>query len=374
MKGERIAWVDGWKGILILLVVLGHVVGGALHLVQGSLAMNLNKFFLVIYAFHMPAFFFVTGCLAVQRAQTDEWGTWLARQVRRLLVPYWVFGVCSVVLYWLIVSFAGNAATSATDGRYFAKMAWSVWSGLGSVLFGAVLPGTDGFRCNSVLWFLPCLFSVLLLDFAIGKVMVACKRRYSSLVSLICVPLGLTLAACFAVWNVPNLPYGLSHVPWYFAYFSLGRVFGAAFKPLAWGGLSHRVGWGTLGLGALIVYGVVCWVWPCYHRDRPEFLLQIGVLVLALWGIGVSLLAARLFPVRWLAALGQATIGIMFVHKFIVVGLQHGFPFLRRFWAAGVWPCVLGIVVVTVVATLISYLMTRLLQRFVPWAVGVRGK
>lgn len=45
-RAERIAWVDGLRGIAILLVVLGHV--------------N-PPFKKIIYGFHMALFFIISG-------------------------------------------------------------------------------------------------------------------------------------------------------------------------------------------------------------------------------------------------------------------------------------------------------------------------
>lgn len=44
--GERIAWIDIYKGLAICLVVIGHATG---------------FFNLYIYQFHMAAFFFISG-------------------------------------------------------------------------------------------------------------------------------------------------------------------------------------------------------------------------------------------------------------------------------------------------------------------------
>jgi len=53
----REAWIDRWKGMLILLVVLGHVVGGGGNLAAGSASNLLLELWRVIYIFHMPSFF-----------------------------------------------------------------------------------------------------------------------------------------------------------------------------------------------------------------------------------------------------------------------------------------------------------------------------
>lgn len=54
----RIAWIDLAKGIVIILMVLGHVIIGR---------MDLNKF---IFIFHMPFFFIMAGFLL----NLDKWG------------------------------------------------------------------------------------------------------------------------------------------------------------------------------------------------------------------------------------------------------------------------------------------------------------
>ena len=76
----RIDYIDNVKGILILLVVLGHCIDDETYLKT------------VIYSFHMPAFFIISGILlnyslAVRK---NFWGFLLSR-IRRLLIPYILF-------------------------------------------------------------------------------------------------------------------------------------------------------------------------------------------------------------------------------------------------------------------------------------------
>ena len=56
MGKKRVKWADSLKGILILLVVLGHSI-------QGVYGENVDSCLLwnVIYSFHMPAFFAISG-------------------------------------------------------------------------------------------------------------------------------------------------------------------------------------------------------------------------------------------------------------------------------------------------------------------------
>lgn len=52
MPKDRLIWADSLKGILILLVVLGHAIQGVYRENVES-----NRWWNVIYSFHMPAFF-----------------------------------------------------------------------------------------------------------------------------------------------------------------------------------------------------------------------------------------------------------------------------------------------------------------------------
>ena len=61
---SRIPWLDAARGLCIILVVLGHAIGGltgAGLVTQESILVTLNYF---IYTFHIPAFFVISGMLA----------------------------------------------------------------------------------------------------------------------------------------------------------------------------------------------------------------------------------------------------------------------------------------------------------------------
>lgn len=57
-SAQRIEWVDFAKGLVIILVVLGHSI---------PLSTDLSKF---IFVFHMPFFFVIAGFLL----NLDKWG------------------------------------------------------------------------------------------------------------------------------------------------------------------------------------------------------------------------------------------------------------------------------------------------------------
>ena len=67
MSRERIEWIDYAKGIGIILVVYGHMIRGM------SQHIPANFFYVsdsVVYGFHMPLFFFLTGLFV------EKWAAW----------------------------------------------------------------------------------------------------------------------------------------------------------------------------------------------------------------------------------------------------------------------------------------------------------
>src|SRR4030065_1660166 len=84
----RIAWVDHAKALGICMVVLGHTAG------LPAFGMNL------IYSFHMPLFFFLSGYLLKEIHLQQSLSGFLKRMWRTLLVPYICFWVLSY-FYWL---------------------------------------------------------------------------------------------------------------------------------------------------------------------------------------------------------------------------------------------------------------------------------
>ena len=69
----REEWVDNIKGMAILLVVIGHVIDGfELNGIYGSAKYAWNTIDL-IYSFHMPLFFMISGYLYRKVYLSDEY-------------------------------------------------------------------------------------------------------------------------------------------------------------------------------------------------------------------------------------------------------------------------------------------------------------
>lgn len=127
---ERVTYIDSTRALLIILVVLGHILQYA-NPGYDILPYTLAQEF--IYAFHMPAFFLLTGMLADETRWKHRSLTELLKsRCRTLLVPYLFFELLAV--FW----------------KHFV---------LHTVTLGEGLYRMVTLRCNvGADWFLPALF------------------------------------------------------------------------------------------------------------------------------------------------------------------------------------------------------------------------
>jgi len=128
-KKIKLYWADSAKGIGVILVILGHL------LYQSNLQV-LNR---VIYSFHMPLFFILSGYLQKGYFTPD----YILNKVRRLLVPFACFSVIGIPIFgYDIIKNGGTAKDVIIDSLYL-----------------------KGRISNNPLWFLVVFFEVLFINY-----------------------------------------------------------------------------------------------------------------------------------------------------------------------------------------------------------------
>ena len=114
----RIEWVDAAKGIGIILVVIGHaIVGlrdGALIPKDGTLTYILK----LIYSFHMPLFFFLSGIFIAKRVASGALA-FSKTSTTKLGKAYLIW----LPVQMLILGLAGSLANKPFDGSLFDYIA-----------------------------------------------------------------------------------------------------------------------------------------------------------------------------------------------------------------------------------------------------------
>jgi fucose 4-O-acetylase-like acetyltransferase len=134
---------DLLKGIGMILVLIGHV----------SVPMVI---FNDIYLFHMPLFFFASGCFFKLKQQSFK--EYITKNAKRLLIPY---------LFFLSVFFFFNL---------FEAVVWPDANGISAAIkakliqFGIGIIGVQESLSFRTIWFLICLFEVTIIYWILAHV------------------------------------------------------------------------------------------------------------------------------------------------------------------------------------------------------------
>ena len=132
---QRLVQYDILKGIGILLVITCHAgLGG------------FANFF--IYTFHMPLFFFASGCFF----KDYPFAEFLKKNIKQLIIPYFLFLFCMIVV---------RNMDCLTIKQFVHSLAVTLVS-------LHPLDETDRFLFESI-WFLICLFNVRIIYWIINK-------------------------------------------------------------------------------------------------------------------------------------------------------------------------------------------------------------
>ncbi|MCU1321256.1 MAG: acyltransferase 3 [Acidobacteriaceae bacterium] len=309
VRPERIAWIDVARGIGILLVVLGHLESGLPSR--------------IIYAFHMPFFFFLSGY--VHKIQGDYAGFFRKRCIH-LLVPYVAFLLLLAPLELHRASHAGSGAIQKT----ITDMIWG----------GDRLHGDYG-----VFWFITCLFATQqIANWLLSK----CKPGTIAVWATISMALAYVNSVLFPRFTLPlDLNVVVAALPFYLAGYYAKKA-----ELDRW--------WVTLAA----TLGVVATVWLAYANVPIQYDMRsaiYGVPVLSLLLAACCIVAMiRVSKLILLAPaitsmfekIGAASMGIMFIHKPL-----PGFPGFGRL-------SIFHPLTAFVVVSFIAYVCTVFISRF----------
>ena len=143
---QRIKWLDNLRAIAIFFVVLGHTVGLPAHVEK------------LIFSFHMPIFFWISGLFARESIRDETLGGFISKRWRKRLIPYLSFSVISYVAWFCLFRHFGSQA----------EMNISPIRPLIGFFYGNGI--NDWLVTNTVLWFFLCLFVTEIFFYFVIKV------------------------------------------------------------------------------------------------------------------------------------------------------------------------------------------------------------
>lgn len=275
-SSPRQDWVDHARGIGIILVVLGHVLGG---LYKPGLFPNetlLRWIIYTLYTFHMPMFFFLAG-LNAQHSLRRGTGPFLAGKLTTIAYPYVLW---SLIQGSVIMALAGDANYPITAGDLAA-----IW-----------------YRPIGQFWF---LYALMLCHIV------------SCLVSRQAVMVGLAISG-FVIFSWLQDPPDLALTLHHLAFYVIGRymprpVYAARVSPLA--GWPALIGLVAAFAMAIALDGTLFGLHPNAVTALPASLLGVTAIILL-----SKLLDARTH--RWLAAIGTTSMTIYILHILAGSGMR----------------------------------------------------
>lgn len=145
----RILWVDSAKGMAIFFVVWGHIT----YFLP-------NEIRVIIYSFHMPLFFFLSGLFLTKE---NSFMQLVKKRINSLLKPYFLYAILLLLV------------------EYFFYLYYPPF--YVPISLKGILTATF-----TSLWFLPSLFFSLIISFLILSIK---KTSFKFLIVLLCVILGI---------------------------------------------------------------------------------------------------------------------------------------------------------------------------------------
>ena len=295
--------IDVAKGLGMLLVMLGHTC-------------YQEPMLTVIYSFHMPLFFILSGML-FRGERYPTFRSFLGRKAKTLLLPWLIF-----VGITLVFTCAVELWENGFSGAYLLDMLKMAGKAL-------VARSADDFKYNAPLWFVPCLFLTECFYYYVSKI-----KHHLLFVAVVAAlfaggwALAYTKFGCrYYVWNFPAAMFAIG-------FYALGhRVIGPARKGLIERGFKK-------GQFALVAVAGLAAAIPLALINGKVSLGsdEVGIaplfLVTGLFGSAFVLGVAELFTWRGIEYIGRYSFDYMAFQSLV----RTGFTFaLMKLLAVDFW-------------------------------------
>ena len=193
MTKQRMDYIDTLKGIGILFVVYAHVNYTPLPLS-------------LIYSFHMPLFFLISGML-FRGGRYGKFSDFLRRRFATLILPYLVFSLASMAFVFGVERcFPHLFEISRED---YISYLWQI----------LLAQGSKGVL-NVPLWFVPCLFAVEILYYFLSKLEISLRIP----VCMVLAGLGWLLESGLLAFDNTVLPWTLDSALYALSFYAAGNM------------------------------------------------------------------------------------------------------------------------------------------------------
>lgn len=328
-------WVDFLKGIAIVLVIAGHC----------NLPTSISN---IIYFFHMPLFFLISGYLE-KNCQQSFVGVF-KKKAERLLYPYFTFGIS--IIAW-------NTLKNIKHTGNFTMLLYKRFIAL---IYGNYI-WENNYEYIGTLWFLVALFCVTLIGNIINRIK---QRKIRIFVS--CIPSIAGFGLCYFEKLLKfRLPWCLDIALVAFVFYQLGIELKSSVK------IKKYLGNPIISF-AIIIFGIICGVMNLifmklagYEMIKVDmlyfnygcvllFILSASMISIGLCGLGKKICDIKRFEL--IEHIGKQSLTVMVVHLYIIQILQMTSSKLLggiNYWA------------VFVLSTVLSVVLSFFIEKFLPY-------
>ena len=345
MKKKQIEWINILRGFAIILIVLGHAIG---------YSKKLNILTIYLSSFYVPLFFFISGYLH-NEDKKEELIVFIKRKAKRILIPYFVFAILSLIPYYLFASGIQSnlSSTKNISSNILQSILWIIYgSGHG-----------ENLSQNTPLWFLPCFFIVVL----IAKLVSYLSKKYKHKLKYIGIGIFFLIIGyiVYKYFNYPfpfNIETALVMLYFYYLGTSLKHLEVPSTKKLLVLGIILTIVGFSLTLGSSKI--------SCRYNDyNGEYLLFI--ISASLTCIGYTLIFQNFNKCNILSYIGKHTIPILVVHKMPLVVFQTYLGPISYYLKNGNTITQLSIsILITVLSIICSLIAFYIINKFLPIIYG----
>lgn len=282
MVKQRDVYLDVLRGVGIVLVVLAHI-------------LNDNWLGTVIYYFHMPFFFFISGMSMYYSYKEDlKFKDYLIKKTKSIIIPYIIFSIIFFI-YWAVIE-------RKIRNQYDIPLLSNFTN-----IFTGFIEG-NWYVYDIVMWFLPCLFTTEIIFYGLMKF-----KKFKFVSSFILFVIGYILSI-----NNIILPWGIETAFISILFFYFGYIYKQKKSNLLKNKFICIILFLLSIIDIIVLYKLNYTMGMLGHNYGNIALFLIGVLsgsyiILFVCEVMVKFLSAKLINI--FSFLGKNTIIIMCCHE-----------------------------------------------------------
>lgn len=318
---ERLKYVDSFRGVGILLMIMGHIGFG-------------NKFIFFIHAFHMPMFYLVSGMFY---NDPDNSVAYIMKKAKGLIVPYIVWSVIYILIY-------------AALNRNLM--------GILTAIKAYLIVNTNLMPYGGALWFLVSLFEALVIYQFLSK-NIKSKIVLNILIAVI------ALAATFLPRFVDfNIPFQVESALVGLGFIHIGRLLWSRIKTVECK-LAYLIPLSALSVVLIFCNGYVSMRTNTYSNEMLFWLNAVFSSSIGLIWIKKISAKSRLFE-RNFGFLGRNSIVYLCMNQLVIYGVKN----IYEIFANNSNSMMGWIVVLIASCTIISPFVFLLNTKYFRWFIG----